>query len=217
MNIEIRDAAIRSNPRVCPASECPARLLHPQGGVSSGIYAGLNVGLGSDDDPVLVRQNRARVAAALGWPDRPLSTPHQVHSPDVVTISEPFDERTARRSTPSSPRRPASSSACWPPIAARSSSPTKRGGVVAAAHAGWKGAFTGVIENTVEAMIAAGARRESIRAVLGPSIGPKTTRSAPNSRPASPKRIRTMRRFFSPVGARGHFHVRSARLYPGAA
>jgi len=139
------------------------------GGVSEGIYKGLNTGTGSNDDPGRVRENRVRVAKWMGVEPESLLSAHQVHSPDVVVVREPF----------SGPRpmvdalvtdRPgiavgASSADCGPILFA---DPEAR--VVGAAHAGWKGALTGVLENTIEAMISLGARRESIRASLGPSI-----------------------------------------------
>lgn len=176
-----------------------------QGGASSGIYSGLNVGLGSADDPALVRENRRRVAAWLGAPDSPLSTPHQVHSADVVTIDRPLDE--ARR-----PQADAIVTAtpgvivgvltadCGPILLA-----DDEAGVVGAAHAGWKGAFSGIIENTVDAMTAAGARREAIRAVLGPSIGPANYEVGPEFEArfvgADPRNAR----FFTPSPRAGHF------------
>jgi copper oxidase (laccase) domain-containing protein len=87
----------------------------------------------------------------------------------------------------------ASSADCGPVLFA---DPQAR--IVGAAHAGWKGAFTGVLENTVAAMEGLGARRERILAVLGPSISPPITRSARNSSPASSKATPTMPAYFVP-------------------
>lgn len=140
------------------------------GGVSNGIYSGLNTGIGSADDPQLVRENRRRVAEWMGVPDTHLLSAYQIHSPDVVIVREPFAERPKVDAIVTD--RPgiavgASSADCGPLLFADA-----RARVVAAAHAGWKGALAGVLENTVAAMESLGARRENIVAVLGPSIGP---------------------------------------------
>ena len=154
----------------------PAGIRHGYftrvGGVSDGIYQGLNIGMGSHDDPAKVRENRRRVAAGWASRRRALLTAYQIHSPDVIVVSEPFPgERPKADAHRHRPRR-ASPSAPRPPIAVRCCSPTPKRGVIGAAHAGWKGAFTGVLENTVAAMERLGAQRERIIAVLGPSIGP---------------------------------------------
>lgn len=138
------------------------------GGVSDGLYAGLNISAGTGDDPEKVRENRRRVAEWMGVsPDR-LLTAWQVHSPDVVVVGTPFAERPKADALVTD--RPglalgASSADCGPVLFADAEA-----GVIGAAHAGWKGAFTGVLENTVAAMERLGARRERIAAVLGPSI-----------------------------------------------
>lgn len=138
------------------------------GGVSAGIYAGLNTGTGSNDDPASVQTNRARIAASMGVPPSHLLTAYQIHSPDALVVREPFSERPKVDALVTD--RPglalgASSADCGPVLFA---DPQAR--VIAAAHAGWKGAFTGVLENTVAAMESIGARRETILAALGPSI-----------------------------------------------
>ncbi|KQZ14250.1 polyphenol oxidase [Mesorhizobium sp. Root554] len=140
------------------------------GGVSNGIYSGLNTGIGSADDPQLVGENRRRVAEWMGVPASHLLSAYQIHSPDVVIVREPFTERPQVDAIVTD--RPgiavgASSADCGPVLFADA-----KARVVAAAHAGWKGALTGVLENTVAAMESIGARRENIVAVLGPTIGP---------------------------------------------
>lgn len=139
------------------------------GGVSRGIYRGLNVGRGSKDDPGSVEENRRRVAAYFGaGPDR-LASLHQVHSADVVTVSAPHvgARPQADGIVTSTPGLIVCvlTADCGPVLFADANA-----GVVAAAHAGWKGALTGILEETIAAMEAAGARRSNIAAVLGPTI-----------------------------------------------
>ncbi len=140
-----------------------------RGGVSKGLYAGLNAGVGSDDDKAAVTENRRRIAAWLGAaPDR-LVTLHQVHSPDAIIVRAPFagDRPKADAMVTDRPGLVLGVLAadCGPILFADGEA-----GVIGAAHAGWKGAFTGVLESTIEAMESLGARRERITAVLGPSI-----------------------------------------------
>ncbi len=141
-----------------------------RGGVSAGVYDSLNGGTGSRDEPAAVRVNRARMAAALRLaPDR-LAIPYQVHSPDVATIASPFAPETRPRCDGLVTATPGlalgvTGADCGMVLFA---DPAAR--VVAAAHAGWRGALAGVIEATVEAMARLGARRERISAALGPCI-----------------------------------------------
>ncbi len=141
------------------------------GGVSGGIYKGLNIGTGSTDDQALVQENRRRVAAWMGVPATHLLTAHQIHSPDVVIAREPFSGNRPRADAIVTDRPGiavgASTADCGPVLFADAGAR-----VVAAAHAGWRGAFTGVLENTIAAMESLGAARARIVAVLGPSIGP---------------------------------------------
>jgi polyphenol oxidase len=139
-----------------------------RGGASSGIFQGLNCGTGSSDQSDSVTINRARVAAALGLTPEMLVGVHQVHSPDVLTVTTP---RTATvkadalvTATPGFALTVLTAD-CQPVLFA---DPEAR--VIGAAHAGWRGALSGVLEATVGAMVALGARRDGIRAVIGPSI-----------------------------------------------
>ena len=140
-----------------------------EGGVSEGIYRGLNVGLGSADDRSNVEENRRRVAAWFDMPVEQLATVHQVHSPDVVTVDGSYDgvrpEADALVTATPGIILGVLAADCGPVLFA---DPQNR--VIGAAHAGWKGALTGVLENTIDAMVALGARRETILACLGPSI-----------------------------------------------
>lgn len=139
------------------------------GGVSKGIYRGLNVGLGSSDDREKVEENRRRVTNWLGVAEDRLVTPYQVHSPDVLTVSAPFhgERPKADAVVTATPGLAVGvhTADCGPILFA-----DPRARVIGAAHAGWKGALTGVLENTISAMIAIGAKRNRIVAVLGPSI-----------------------------------------------
>ena len=142
-----------------------------QGGVSRGPYDSLNCGLGSGDDPAAVRENRARAMAALGLEGEALATAHQVHSALVQILEEP----TALAARPKvdalvTRRRGLAlgvlAADCAPVLLADAEA-----GIVAAAHAGWRGARLGVLEAAVEAMVGLGALRARIRAAIGPTIG----------------------------------------------
>ncbi len=139
-----------------------------QGGVSTGLYDSLNVGVGSRDDPGAVQENRARAAAEMGVPLPHLLTCYQIHSSIAVTTETPFAERPeADGVVTGSPGLAcgALSADCAPILFADAEAR-----VVAAAHAGWKGALGGVVNATVEAMVARGARRDRIVAAVGPCI-----------------------------------------------
>src|SRR5262245_45170255 len=122
------------------------------GGVSDGLYRGLNVGLGSNDDRDKVIENRTRVARWFGLPLERLATVHQVHPPDVVTIGPDYDgsrpEADALVTATPNIAIGVLSADCGPILFADAENR-----VVGAAHAGWKGALTGVLENTIEAMV----------------------------------------------------------------
>ncbi|ESR23188.1 peptidoglycan editing factor PgeF [Lutibaculum baratangense] len=140
------------------------------GGVSTGIYDSLNVGLGSKDDPANVIQNRARVAAALGVRVHQLVTPHQFHSADVKVVEEPWPHGEGPKADAVVTRLEriaigVSTADCGPVLFA---DPAAR--VVGAAHAGWRGALSGVLDMTVEAMERLGAEADRIVAVVGPTI-----------------------------------------------
>jgi hypothetical protein len=137
-----------------------------EGGVSQGIFASLNCGLGSGDDVALVTENRARVQAKLGV--SALVSGYQVHGVDVAVITGPMDERPKVDGMVSATPGVALgilSADCGPVLFA-----DEKAKVVGACHAGWKGALLGVTDTTVEAMERLGASRENIVAVLGPTI-----------------------------------------------
>lgn len=140
-----------------------------KGGVSAGIYDSLNCGPGSNDAPESVRENRARVARTLGAGH--LLSLYQVHGIEVITVHEAWENGASRpRCDAMVTDRPGLAlgtlaADCGPVLFADA-----EGGVIGAAHAGWKGALAGVLESTVEAMVAQGAAPDRIRAALGPCL-----------------------------------------------
>jgi polyphenol oxidase len=143
-------------------------FLGRRGGVSAGIHAGLNVGVGSDDDRAAVARNRDLARDAV-LPGAALVTVHQVHSPDVVTVEAPFPGDRPRADAMVT-RIPGLllgilTADCAPVLFADAAA-----GVVGAAHAGWKGAIGGVTDATIAAMETLGADRTRIVAAIGPCI-----------------------------------------------
>lgn len=149
-----------------------------EGGVSRGIYAALNGGLGSSDDPAAIRENRARMAGHLKVEPTHLVSIHQVHSPDAEVVTGPWlgdkPKADAMVSAASGVALGISTADCGPILFVDSEAR-----VIGAAHSGWKGAFTGVVASTVTAMEKLGARRERILAVLGPTISAKAYEVGP--------------------------------------
>ncbi|HTM72576.1 MAG TPA: peptidoglycan editing factor PgeF [Pseudolabrys sp.] len=140
------------------------------GGVSQGVYSSLNGGVGSRDTPERVAENRARMAAALGVSADRLVTPFQIHSPDVIVVKEPWTRENRPRADAVVTQMPrlaigVSTADCGPLLFADSAA-----GVIGAAHAGWRGALSGVVEATVAAMERLGAKRIRVAAALGPTI-----------------------------------------------
>jgi YfiH family protein len=141
-----------------------------EGGVSEGIYASLNGGQGSGDKSEKVEENRARMAAALAIPAARLINAYQIHSPDVVVAETPWTRETRPRADAIVTQVPGlaigvSTADCGPVLFADAEA-----GVVAAAHAGWKGALGGVLEATIAMMEQISADRCRISAALGPMI-----------------------------------------------
>ena len=147
----------------------PHGFLGRRGGVSTGLHAGLNVGWGSDDEREAIAENRRRAVAAV-LPSAVLVTVHQVHSPDVVTATEPWPDDSRPKADALVTDRPGLllgilTADCAPVLLA-----DVEAGVIGAAHAGWKGALAGVTDSTIAAMEALGAQRERIAAAIGPCI-----------------------------------------------
>ena len=155
--------------RAAALAGVPHGFLGRRGGVSQGVTAALNVGLGSADDPEAVRTNR-RLAADAVSPGAALVTVHQIHSSDVLFATAAWPDDARPHADAIVTDRPGLvlgvlTADCAPVLFADSAA-----GVVAAAHAGWKGAFGGVIEATLAEMERRGADRGRIAAAVGPCI-----------------------------------------------
>lgn len=171
------------------------------GGVSPGIYASLNAGVGSNDDPQNVAANRARMAASLGVAPEQFLTCYQIHSPDVVVADAPWSAQARPRADAVVTKRPGlaigvSTADCGPVLFA---DPQAR--IVGAAHAGWRGALAGVTDATIAAMERLGAARERIVAAIGPMIRQPNYEVGPD----------LMDRFIAADPANRQFFVASAR------
>lgn len=176
-----------------------------RGGVSGGIYAGLNCGLGSKDDPDHVRENKRRAMAAMDLGADALALVHQVHSPDVWTADAPRDRAAMEKADALVSRRRGLAlgiltADCAPVLFADGAS-----GVAAAAHAGWRGAMSGVLENTVARMEAEGAKRSTIHAALGPCIRQDSYEVGQDMKDAFAERHADHDRYFAGGDRPGHY------------
>ena len=154
------------------AADALAPLAHGfftrRGGASSGVFSSLNCGYGSSDQKEMVSINRSRVAQAIGVEPENLASVYQVHSARAVALDhapeEPVEADAMVTTTPGLGLAILTAD-CQPVLFA---DPDAR--VIGAAHAGWKGALHGVLEATIDLMVEKGAARDSITAVIGPSI-----------------------------------------------
>lgn len=160
----------------CPELSKIPKVTHGfftrNGGVSDGIYASLNCGYGSNDDLEKVTENRRRVAEKMGGGT--LCTVHQTHSPDAVIVSDVWEYKDAPKADALVTNKTGIilgilTADCLPILFADG-----KNGVIAAAHSGWKGAISGVIENTIDKMQQVGARLSDIYATIGPAISQKS-------------------------------------------
>lgn len=147
----------------------PHGFMTRRGGVSRGTVSGLNCGYGAEDDPAAVAENRHRAAEAV-MPGARLVGLYQVHSPDVVTVDNPWSDDDRPEADGFVTAQPGIllgivTADCAPVLFA-----DREAGVIGAAHAGWRGAHDGVLERTVNAMESLGADRNRIVAVVGPCI-----------------------------------------------
>src|SRR5262249_35290047 len=174
------------------------------GGVSKGCYASLNGGVGSDDVPEHVAENRARMAAAVGVAAPRLLTAYQVHSRTVVTAQAPWPLTARPEADGIVTRIPGlaiavSTADCGPILFADPSA-----GVIGAAHAGWRGALAGVVEATITAMEACGAARARMVAALGPMIRQANYEVGPEFVTPFGNDDQANERFFPRAGRGGH-------------
>jgi YfiH family protein len=182
------------------------RFFTRKGGVSAGLYTSLNCGYGSGDSPDNVRENRRRVAEVFGVGEPDLLTLYQIHSAEVLTVAQD------RWSSPGAPKadglvtdRPGvvlgvMAADCAPVLLADGEAR-----VIGAAHAGWKGALTGVVEATIVAMEKLGARRERLKVVIGPCIGRDSYEVGPEFPAPFLAQDEANRVFFKPSPRAGHF------------
>jgi polyphenol oxidase len=194
------------SPLLAAAPQVRHAFFTRHGGVSTGLYTSLNGGLGSDDAADRVQENRARMATSLGVAPGHLLTAYQIHSATVVVADAPWTREHAPRADAVVTRQfglavGVTTADCGPVLLADA-----EGGVVGAAHAGWRGALEGVIEETVGAMVRLGARRERLRAAIGPlirqanyEVGPEFVARFVVADPAN-------QCFFEPSGRPGYAH-----------
>ena len=197
-------------PRPITHPHLDARLLTHgfftrRGGVSKGIHDGLNCGYGSDDAQESVTQNRARVAGALAVAPDDLVTVHQFHSADVVLAQQSWPPVQAPRGDAMVCTTPGIAlgiltADCAPVLFADT-----QGGVIGAAHAGWRGALTGVLEATVQVMEDRGARRDRITAVVGPCIAQVSYEVGSGFVTEFTAQDPGSGRFFDPADKTGHY------------
>ena len=176
-----------------------------EGGVSEGLYASLNCGLGSGDDKERVAENRARAVSHLGLSTGALATCYQVHSPTVVEATEPWARDAAPRADAMVTTRKGLAlgiltADCAPILFADAEA-----GVIGAAHAGWRGAAFGVIEATLDAMQKHGARPERVAAAIGPCIGPSSYEVGPEFPAPFLADDPATQRFFRAAAREGHW------------
>ena len=147
------------------------------GGESTGIYKGLNCGLGSMDDKKIINRNRVLVANSMGISQSRLVFVHQIHSPDVITIKKKPTSPVKGDALVTANKKIALSiltADCQPVLFL-----DKKNGIIGAAHAGWKGAFTGILQNTIKSMKEIGGEPDHISVTIGPSISQKNYEVGP--------------------------------------
>lgn len=197
----------------CPLLSTQKTVSHGfftrRGGHSTGLYDSLNCGLGSGDDLAVVARNRNIVAQALGGDT--LCTAYQIHSPHVATLTSPWDARSAPEADAIVTAIPGVAlgiltADCVPVLFSDSAA-----GVIGAAHAGWKGAYGGVVEATITAMTRLGASRARIAASIGPAIAQHSYEVGPEFRERLVFQDTANAQFFIPSHRPGHqwFNLKS--------
>lgn len=176
-----------------------------EGGVSGGIYASLNCGFGSKDNQNSVAENRRRAAAALGLPAEAFVTAYQTHSTRVADVERPHLATDAPEVDAMVTDRPGIAlgiltADCAPVLFADAEAR-----VIGAAHAGWRGAISGIVEETVAAMERKGARRARMTAAIGPCIGPRSYEVGPEFPAPFLAQDERNARHFRPAPRDGHY------------
>lgn len=207
MNRPFVTAAAETLPRpiAAPELELPGvrhGFFTRAGGVSAGIYASLNCGIGSSDERTAVLENRRRAARALGF--EAIASPYQVHGTTVAIVEEPWAAGSGPEADAVVTRRRGFAigvgvADCGPVLFA-----DPEAGIIGAAHAGWRGAFAGVLEATVSAMEVLGAERVRIVAVLGPTIAQASYEVGPDFQARFVADDAANARFFRPSPRPGH-------------
>src|SRR5229473_6928106 len=175
-----------------------------QGGVSRGLFASLNCGFGSHDDPASVEENRAIAATQLALTAERLVTCHQVHGTATVTVERPWRRAANPRADGMVTAVPGIAlgilaADCAPVLFADPSA-----GIIGAAHGGWRGALAGVMEATVATMVRLGAQPRRIRAGIGPCIAQPSYEVGPEFAAAFAAADPASDRFFAPASRPGH-------------
>ncbi len=175
-----------------------------EGGVSDGLYAALNCGFGSGDDPARVGRNREIAAGRLGLAAERMVSCHQVHGTTVIIVERPWRREENPRADGMATAVPGIAlgvlaADCAPVLFA-----DPEAGVIGAAHGGWRGALAGVMESTVAAMARLGARPERIRAGIGPCIGQASYEVGPEFAAAFAAADAASGAFFVPAARQGH-------------
>jgi len=178
-----------------------------QGGVSEGVYGSLNMGYGSDDDRAAITENRRRAMAAFDLPLEALNTVYQEHGTDVALADRNWDPTNAPRADAMVTDRPGIAigiltADCAPVLFAGRKA--DGAAVVGAAHSGWRGAVSGVLDSTVAAMENLGAARDTICAAIGPCIGVKSYEVGPEFAQPFLEQDEENARFFHPGRRDGH-------------
>jgi YfiH family protein len=186
------------------------------GGVSQGVYASLNGGVGSRDAPEAVAENRARMAAALGLSADRLAVLYQVHSPDAIAVSEHWAPDARPRCDGIVTATPGLALGVTGADCGMILFADAEARVVGAAHAGWKGALAGVVEATVAAMERLGARRDAIAAALGPCIAQDSYEVGPEFVAAFAAAGEATERFFVTGRRSGHAMFDLKAISPSA-
>lgn len=177
-----------------------------EGGVSQGLYASMNTGLGSKDEPEKVLRNRALAMERLDLAADRLATPYQTHSAIALPVEEPWARSEAPEADALVTDRAElavgiGTADCVPVLFADAEAR-----VVGAAHAGWKGAFGGVLDSAIEAMVALGARPERIVAGIGPAICQRSYEVGPEFPARFLAQDAANDDLFCPAPREGHFH-----------